>query len=129
MAVLKQPTMGGSLFELPDELPPTGTFIATCLDVRDVFGVERRKYQSEELEVVDLTAFLFGYRTKEELEERTRQEPVGRYRRWLLENRQATEAELAEIEARIEHEIQEAVEFVDRSPFPDVEEAKEQVYA
>jgi len=65
MAVLKQPTSTSSLFELPDELPPRGTFVATCIDVRDVFNVERTKFQSQETERVDLTAFLFGFRTRE----------------------------------------------------------------
>ena len=65
MAVLTQPKSSSSLFELPDELPPRGTFVATCIDIRDVFGVERQKYQSQEMERVDLTAFLFGYRTKD----------------------------------------------------------------
>ena len=65
MAVLPQPKSSSSLFELPDELPPRGTFVATCIDIRDVFGVERQKYQSQEMERVDLTAFLFGYRTKD----------------------------------------------------------------
>ena len=65
MAILTQPKSTSSLFELPDELPPRGTFVATCIDVKDVFGVERQKYQSQEMERVDLTAFLFGFRTKD----------------------------------------------------------------
>jgi hypothetical protein len=66
MAVLTKPasTGVGRIFDLGEqtELPAKGTYIATCLDIRDVFGVERRKFQSEEMEKVDLTAFLFGYR-------------------------------------------------------------------
>ena len=65
MAILKQPTQTSSIFELPAELPPRGTFVGTCIDIKDVFGVERRKYESEEMEKVDLTAFLFGFRTKD----------------------------------------------------------------
>lgn len=65
MAVLKQPTSTGSLFELADQLPPRGTFVGKCIDVRDVFNVERKKYQSEELERIDLTGFLFGFRSKD----------------------------------------------------------------
>jgi TPP-dependent pyruvate/acetoin dehydrogenase alpha subunit len=70
-----------------------------------------------------------GYRTKEELEERRQQEPVGRFRRWLLENGHCTEAELEEIEAQVETEMQEAVEFVKQSPMPDIQEVTEHVYA
>ena len=38
-------------------------------------------------------------------------DPVPRFRAWLIENGHATEAELAAIEAGIEREIDEAVEF------------------
>lgn len=67
MAVLTKPTSTGSgrMFDTGDTLAAKGTYIATCLDVKDVFGVERRKFQSEEMEKVDLTAFLFGYRDAE----------------------------------------------------------------
>lgn len=67
MAVLTKPTSTGSgrMFDTGDALAAKGTYIATCLDVKDVFGVERRKFQSEEMEKVDLTAFLFGYRDAE----------------------------------------------------------------
>ena len=65
MAILKQPSSAGSLFELGDVLPPRGTYVATCINIRDVFNVERRKFQSEEMEKVDLTAFLFGFRAKD----------------------------------------------------------------
>lgn len=70
-----------------------------------------------------------GYRTKEELEERRSKEPVGRFRRWLLENGHCTEAELEDHHARIETEMQEAVEFVQQSPVPDAKEVSEHVYA
>lgn len=65
MAVLqKSESKAFSLFTREETSPdcPAGTFVATCLDIRDEFGVERKKFQSEETEVVDLTAFLFGYR-------------------------------------------------------------------
>jgi hypothetical protein len=65
MAVLQQPKSSSSLFELSDELPPRGTFVATCIDIRDVFGVQRQKFQSQEMETVDVTAFLFGFRTRD----------------------------------------------------------------
>ncbi len=66
MAMLKQNAGAGlSLFETIDEpMPPKGTFVATIIDIRDRFGVERRKYQSEETEKVDVTQFLFGFRDR-----------------------------------------------------------------
>lgn len=56
----------GSLYRFfdyeQDGLPPEGTFTAKIIDIEDRFDVERRKYQSEEMEKVDLTSFLFGFR-------------------------------------------------------------------
>lgn len=64
MAVLTEPKKPfGGPFDLADEpTPPEGTFLATCIECKDQFGVTRTKFQSTETEVVDLTAFLFGFR-------------------------------------------------------------------
>lgn len=64
MAILKQPTNQSHPFadQIGDSFAPAGTFVATVLEVRDVFGVERQKFQSTEMEIVDLTCFLFGFR-------------------------------------------------------------------
>lgn len=43
------------------ESAPKGTYICTCLLVKDEFGVMRKKYQSEELAKTDVTRFLFGF--------------------------------------------------------------------
>jgi hypothetical protein len=64
MAVLQQPTNHSNPFAqmIGDALAPAGTFISTVLDIKDEFGVTRQKFQSTELEKVDLTCFLFGFR-------------------------------------------------------------------
>lgn len=63
MAVLTPPKSSGRLFELENEaLPPRGTFVAKCVDIKDAYQVERRKYQSDQNEILDITAFLFGFR-------------------------------------------------------------------
>lgn len=64
MAVLEQPVNNGNPFGdvIGDAMAPAGTFIATVLDVKDEFGVVRQKFQSTEMETVDLTCFLFGFR-------------------------------------------------------------------
>ena len=65
MAVLTQPTDTSNPFieVIGNDLAPAGTYIATVLDVRDEFGVVRTKFQSTETEKVDLTTFLFGFRS------------------------------------------------------------------
>lgn len=67
MAILQENTGKSQyhLFDLPADapMPPEGTHVATVLDVKDMFGVERRKFEKpDETEKVDLTAFLFGFR-------------------------------------------------------------------
>ena len=47
------------------EPPSKGTYVAVCLDVVDQYNVERRKYESEETEIVNLTRFIFGVKTKD----------------------------------------------------------------
>lgn len=64
MAILTQSSKFNHPFaaQLGETLPPVGTYVATVLDVKDVFGIVRPKFQSQEMETVDLTAFLFGFR-------------------------------------------------------------------
>lgn len=44
--------------------PPKGTFLAICLGSDEEYGVKRKKFESEEEEVVDLISFYFGYKIK-----------------------------------------------------------------
>ncbi len=90
--------------------------------------IEARTYRLRGHHMGDV-GFARRYRTKEELEEHLKQEPVGRFHRWLLEQQLLTEAEIEELEARIETELQEAIEFVNSSPVPDVSEIMEHIYA
>jgi hypothetical protein len=64
MAILEQPMNTSNPFAdvVGDELAPAGTYAATIIDIKDEFGVTRQKYQSTEMETVDLTCFLFGFR-------------------------------------------------------------------
>jgi pyruvate dehydrogenase E1 component alpha subunit len=90
--------------------------------------IEARTYRLRGHHMGDV-GFGRRYRTKEELEERTQQEPVGRFRAWLLENSALSEAEIGEIEAKVEAEMQAATDYVNQSPVPDLSEITEHVYA
>jgi len=50
------------------------------------------------------------------------------FRQWLIASKNATEDELAALEAAIEKEIDEAVEFAVDSPYPDVAELRKDVF-
>lgn len=67
MAILTASSGGGSRSRIKnnDELPPKGKYIATCIGIGDQYGVERKKFESDDVEKVDLTAFYFGYKCKE----------------------------------------------------------------
>ena len=62
MATLQAPVENSNGFEIGD-VAPAGDYIATCIDIADEFGVTRRKYQSEETEQIDVTRFLFGFKS------------------------------------------------------------------
>jgi pyruvate dehydrogenase E1 component alpha subunit len=70
-----------------------------------------------------------GYMDKAEKAAAMANDPVPRFRQWLIDNQHSTEADLAAMEAAIEKEIDEAVEFAKASPFPDVAELRRDVFA
>jgi len=69
------------------------------------------------------------YRTKEELEEYQKIDPIARLRTYILENKVATEKKLAGIEAKIEKRILDAVEFAENADFPEPEALYEDMFS
>jgi len=72
--------------------------------------------------------YLGPYRPKEEVEAWKQKCPIRRLKERLLSEGIATEEELKVVEARVEREIEEAVEFARRSEEPDLEFVKQFVY-
>jgi acetoin:2,6-dichlorophenolindophenol oxidoreductase subunit alpha len=69
------------------------------------------------------------YRSRAEVEEYRQKEPIGRFRRHLLENQLAGQADLDAIDAEIRAEIDAAIEFARSSPLPDPSTAMDYIYA
>ena len=69
-----------------------------------------------------------AYRPKEYLEEAHEHDPIANFRKKLLADGTATEAELDAVEQAMADEIEAAYEFADSSPYPDVSEAFTDVY-
>ena len=69
------------------------------------------------------------YRTKEEVAECKKRDPIPRFRKKLIEMGALTEKEADKIDQEVAKEIDEAVKFAEESPFPAPEEALEDVYA
>ena len=68
------------------------------------------------------------YRTKEEVEEMMRFDPVHLFGKRLIEEERFTEAELAEADKDVIAQVDEAVKFTEQSPFPGLETMHEDVY-
>jgi pyruvate dehydrogenase E1 component alpha subunit len=69
------------------------------------------------------------YRTKEEVEEYKQKDPIERVKATILKNKYAAESWFDEIEAKIEAEVADAVEFSENSPFPDGSDIYQDVYS
>ena len=69
------------------------------------------------------------YRTKEEVEGWMKEDPIPRFKEKLIGTRVLTEKEANEIDQAMLKELDEAVKFAEGSPFPDPEEALEDVFA
>lgn len=69
------------------------------------------------------------YRRKTEVEKWQEEDPIGIYHRYLVEEKKVKPEELDDIEARVEAEILDAVEFAESSPEPAPEELFHHVYA
>ncbi|MDI6829306.1 MAG: thiamine pyrophosphate-dependent enzyme, partial [Armatimonadota bacterium] len=69
------------------------------------------------------------YRTKEEIEEWRKRDPIVRMENYLKENLFVTDKDLIEIRDGVNAKIQEAVEFAESSPFPPPDALYEDVYA
>lgn len=69
------------------------------------------------------------YRTKEEVKEWIEKDPIGRYKKILIEERTLTEKEDKELEAGVISRIEKAVEYAQNSQFPDPSEVENDVYS
>jgi pyruvate dehydrogenase E1 component alpha subunit len=69
------------------------------------------------------------YKSKEEVAEWKKRDPIPRFRKYLIENNVLAEEDANKIEKEISDEIDNAVKFAEESPLPEPEETLEGVYA
>jgi acetoin:2,6-dichlorophenolindophenol oxidoreductase subunit alpha len=70
------------------------------------------------------------YRSKQEEQEwKTQRDPIANFGKWLIEQKLADAATLAQVQAELEAEMKKAVEFAVAAPYPGVSEVEEDVYA
>ncbi|MGB9682589.1 MAG: pyruvate dehydrogenase (acetyl-transferring) E1 component subunit alpha [bacterium] len=70
-----------------------------------------------------------AYRTREEEAEWREKCPIKRFRERLISEGTLSEENYKELEKKVENDLNEAVEFAKQSPFPDLEDLTEDVYA
>ncbi|KYN78552.1 pyruvate dehydrogenase (acetyl-transferring) E1 component subunit alpha [Clostridium sporogenes] len=68
------------------------------------------------------------YKPTEEQEEWLAKDPIPRFEKYLVENEILTEQKLKEVQSKVESEIDEAVDFANNSPYPELESVLEDVY-
>jgi pyruvate dehydrogenase E1 component alpha subunit len=69
------------------------------------------------------------YRSKEEIEEWKKRDPIPQLRARIEKNKSLSKKELDTIEERAKTDIEEAVEFAQASPTPSIETILDDVYA
>jgi pyruvate dehydrogenase E1 component alpha subunit len=69
------------------------------------------------------------YREKEEVKKWEAEDPIGIFRKYLIDEKIATVAELDEQDTQAEEIVQEAVDFAEASPDPDDDALFEHIYA
>jgi pyruvate dehydrogenase E1 component alpha subunit len=68
------------------------------------------------------------YRTKEEVEEYKKQDPIEQVLDTLMKNKWISEKEVEETEEKIKRIVDESVAFAEESPYPEPEELYRDVY-
>jgi pyruvate dehydrogenase E1 component alpha subunit len=68
------------------------------------------------------------YRTKEEVEEYKQRDPLEMVKSTILDNEMASQADLDEMENRINAVVEDSVRFAEESEFPDSSEAMTEIY-
>jgi len=69
-----------------------------------------------------------GYRSKEEIEQWMERCPIKRFRGWLMERSYLTDEEDKRVEEEVKKQIDEAVRFMQSSPYPTREELERDIY-
>ena len=68
------------------------------------------------------------YRTKEEVEEYRKIDPISQVKDILLQNSYASEDEISVMDARVKEKVLECQKFAEESPFPEISVMYDAVY-
>ena len=68
------------------------------------------------------------YRTREEVEEYKLKDPIEQVKKTIVDNNILSDEEIEAIVAKVKKQVDDAVKFAEESPWPEGEEAFEDVY-
>ncbi|AKU91195.1 pyruvate dehydrogenase (acetyl-transferring) E1 component subunit alpha [Vulgatibacter incomptus] len=68
------------------------------------------------------------YRTREEVDQERKLDPIPKMRDWILSKKAAKEAELDAIDEQIDKDVEESIRFAEESPWPPVSDLYEDIY-
>ncbi|HEX7126686.1 MAG TPA: pyruvate dehydrogenase (acetyl-transferring) E1 component subunit alpha [Thermodesulfobacteriota bacterium] len=89
--------------------------------------IEARTYRYRGHSMSDPTSGT--YRTREELEEHKKRDPIVLFRERLMKDGVIDEAKLKALDEQVKATVQRAVDFAEQSPYPPIESMYEDVYA
>ncbi len=68
------------------------------------------------------------YRTKQEVEEEKRRDPIEQMKRFLLDEKIATQKEIDDTDVDVKKVVADAIEFAEKSPTPPLESMYDDIY-
>ena len=68
------------------------------------------------------------YRTKDEVEEYKKIDPITQVLDVILDQKYATEEEIEVIDQRVKDKVEECVQFAEESPYPEIQQLYDVVY-
>jgi pyruvate dehydrogenase E1 component alpha subunit len=89
--------------------------------------IEARTYRYRGHSMSDPTSGT--YRTREELEEHKKRDPIVLFRERLMKDGMLDDAKLKALDEQVKAEVQRSVDFAERSPYPPLDSIHEDVYA
>ena len=70
-----------------------------------------------------------AYKPTEEQKEWLEKDPIPRIEKFMIENKIVTEKELGDLRNEVKNQIEEAIEFANNSPYPELETAVNDIYS
>jgi pyruvate dehydrogenase E1 component alpha subunit len=119
-------------------VPGTSCDGMDVLDVHETVAEAMRKAREDRRpQLVEAVTYRFRghsmadpeeYRSKDEVEEWRKRDPINVFRDRALEEKVISEADFEKLDEQAQQQVDEATEFADNSPFPDLDSLYDEIY-